>query len=175
MNRRELAKAVAAHTELDPKVVAQVIQGTTDVITAAVAKGEPVTITGFAKFSKRKSAARMGRNPQTGEQIRIKASTKAKITPLKGYKDAVLNPKEAPKLERGILGADGTLGPKANETGTRRSTTATKSSAPAKKAPAKRAPAKKAAAAKKASAKKASAKRTGTKKAATRKSAAKRA
>jgi DNA-binding protein HU-beta len=102
MNRRELVKAVAAQTGLDTKAVDTALKGFTDVTTAVVAKGEPVSITGFAKFSKRETAARMGRNPATGEQIRIKASKKARITPLKGFKEAVLKPSTAPKLERGV-------------------------------------------------------------------------
>ncbi len=76
MNRRDLVKAIAAHTEVDAKTVDAVLKGFTDVTTAVVSKGEPVAITGFAKFSKVERAARMGRNPATGEQIQIKASKK---------------------------------------------------------------------------------------------------
>ena len=43
----------------------------------------------------------MGRNPATGEQIRIKASKKARITPVKAFKDAVMAPSGAPKLKKG--------------------------------------------------------------------------
>jgi len=73
------------------------------VVTAVVAKGEPVAITGFAKFAKVERAARMGRNPATGEAIKIKASKKARITPLKGFKDAVMTPSQAPKLNKGVF------------------------------------------------------------------------
>lgn len=92
MNRRELVAAIAEHTGEDKKAVDKIVAGFTDVVTATVASGDPVAITGFAKFSKVERAARMGRNPATGEAIQIKASTKAKITPLKGFKDAVLAP-----------------------------------------------------------------------------------
>jgi DNA-binding protein HU-beta len=102
MNRRELVQAVAAHSGVDAKQVDQVLRGFTDVVTAVVSKGEPVGITGFAKFSKVERAARTGRNPQTGETIKIKASKKARITPLKGFKDAVLTPSTAPKLAKGV-------------------------------------------------------------------------
>ena len=44
----------------------------------------------------------MGRNPATGEAIKIKASKKARITPLKGFKDAVMTPTQAPKLNKGV-------------------------------------------------------------------------
>jgi DNA-binding protein HU-beta len=61
-----------------------VLRGFTDVVCATVAKGDPVVITGFAKFAKIQTKGRMGRNPATGEAIKIKASKKARITPLKG-------------------------------------------------------------------------------------------
>jgi DNA-binding protein HU-beta len=98
MKKRELAIAVANHVDVDPKVAARVIDGTIEVILATVAKGEDVTLTGFAKLSKVKRAARVGRNPQTGEPVRIKAKTVAKITPLKGFKDVVLGVGPAPKI-----------------------------------------------------------------------------
>ena len=150
MNRRELVNAVAAHSELEPKQVDAVVRSFTEVVTAVVAKGEPVSISGFAKFAKVERAARMGRNPQTGEPVKIKASKKARITPLKGFKDAVMTPSQAPKLAKGVW-------PPAPA--------GAKKAAPAKKAAAaKSAPAKKAAPAK-ASAKKAPAKRAADKQA----------
>ena len=102
MNRRELITAVAAHTGLDPKQVGTVLTGFTEVVTAVVAKGEPVAIPGFAKFAKVERPARMARNPATGEAIRVKASKKARITPLKSFKDAVMTPRQAPKLGKGV-------------------------------------------------------------------------
>lgn len=101
MNRRELVKAVAHHTDRDRKDVDEVLRGFTDVVTTVVAKGEPVSISGFAKFQKVDRPARMGRNPQTGEPVKIKASKKPRITPLKGFKDSVIKPSQAPKLSRG--------------------------------------------------------------------------
>ncbi len=152
MNRRELVNAVAAHGELDAKQVDATLRATTDVITAVVAKGEPVAISGFAKFAKVERAARMGRNPATGEPVKIKASKKARITPLKAFKDAVMTPSQAPKLAKGVWspsGAGGTKKAAASKTAgapagavgagkaTGRKATATK--APAKKTAAKRA------------------------------------
>jgi DNA-binding protein HU-beta len=101
VNRRDLVLAVANHTGKDRKEVDEVLKGFTDVVTAVVAKGEPVAISGFAKFVKVDRPARMGRNPQTGQPVKIKASKKARITPLKGFKDAVMSPSQAPKLTRG--------------------------------------------------------------------------
>jgi hypothetical protein len=60
---------------------------------------EPVEADAVVPFER---AARTGRNPQTGEAIKIKASKKARITPLKGFKDAVLTPSQAPKLAKGV-------------------------------------------------------------------------
>ena len=127
MNRRDLVNAVAVHTGKERKEVDEVLKGFTDVVTAVVAKGEPVAISGFAKFVKVDRPARMGRNPQTGQPVRIKASKKARITPLKGFKDAVLTPSLAPKLASGIW-------PPA----AKKAAPARKAAAPARKAPAKR-------------------------------------
>ncbi len=102
MNRRELVKVVAAHGDLDAKQVDATLRSLTEVVTAVVAKGEPVNISGFAKFARVERPARAGRNPATGETIRIKASKKARITPLKGFKDAVMTPRQAPKLARAV-------------------------------------------------------------------------
>jgi DNA-binding protein HU-beta len=100
MRKRDLAQAVAAHTDVDPRVAATVIDVTLEVILATVASGEDVALTGFAKFSKVKRPARMARNPATGESVRVKAKTVAKITPLKGFKDVVLGVAPAPKLTK---------------------------------------------------------------------------
>ncbi|GAC1317383.1 MAG: hypothetical protein NVSMB12_15200 [Acidimicrobiales bacterium] len=130
LNRRELVKAVAAQTELDAKAVDATLKGLTDVITAVNAKGEPVAISGFAKFARVDRAARMGRNPATGAPVKIKASKKVRITALKGYKDAVMAPATAPKLNKGVWPPAPVAAP------------AKKAAAPAKRAPAKAAPAK---------------------------------
>jgi len=66
------------------------------------AKGEQVTISGFAKFARVDRPARMARNPATGAPVKVKASKKAKITPLKGFKDAVMSASAAPKLAKSV-------------------------------------------------------------------------
>ena len=98
MNRRELVDAAASHTDIDKKTVDAVLHGITDVILATVASGDPVAIAGFCKFAKVQSAARQGRNPATGATIQIPAKTKARITPLKGFKDVVMGATDAPKI-----------------------------------------------------------------------------
>jgi DNA-binding protein HU-beta len=165
MNKRELARAVAVHADVELKTVVNVIDGFTDVVTAVVSKGETVSIPGFAKFVKVDRPARMGRNPATGEAIRIKASKKARITPVKAFKDAVLAPAKAPKLKKGafptedaaVVAAGKSTAPVAARVPVRK--------APAKKAPAKRAPAKKAPAKRATAKRKAPAKRAPARKA----------
>jgi DNA-binding protein HU-beta len=157
MNKRELAKAVAVQSDIDLKTVNVVLDGFTDVVTTVVSKGEPVAITGFAKFAKVERAARWGRNPATGERIRIKASKKARITPVKAFKEAVMAPSGAPKLKAGAYPT--------NEAAVKAAGAV--ADAPTGRAPARRAPAKKTASARRPSAKKtAGARRAPAKKAA---------
>ena len=151
MNRRELIRAVAAHTADDVRHVESVLSGVTDVITAVVAKGEPVTIQGFAKYAKVERAARMGRNPRTGEAIRIKASKRVRITPMKTFKDTVMAPSHAPRLARGVYPTSPDL--LATQAGERRAESSGTAKPAAKKATAAKTAAKTAApAAKKATA-----------------------
>ncbi len=89
MNRRELVTAVAAHSGTETKVVDAVLRGFTDVVTATVSKGDPVVLTGFAKFAKIQTKARMGRNPATGEAIKIKASKRVAFRAAKELKEAI--------------------------------------------------------------------------------------
>lgn len=179
MNRRDLVQAVSTQTGVERKDVDSVLKGFTDVVTAVVSKGEAVSISGFAKFVKVDRPARMGRNPQTQQPVRIKASKKARITPLKGFKDAVVKTSLAPRLERGVW-PPAPAKAAAKKTTTAAKTTATKSAAKkttaratAKKAPARKTAAKKTTA-KKAPAKKAPARKTAPRKTATRKTAARR-
>ena len=98
MKKRALIHAVAIHTDGDNRTAAKLVEGTIDVILANVAKGEIVNISGFAKFAKIKRPARMARNPATGEPVKVKAKTVAKITALKGFKDIALGVSPAPKV-----------------------------------------------------------------------------
>jgi DNA-binding protein HU-beta len=150
LNRRELVLALAERTDTDRRTADATLAALVDIITETVAKGEPVAISGFAKFARVDRAARMGRNPQTGEAIRIKASRRVRITALKAFKDAAISGKVPAKKA------------------------AAKKAAPAKRAPAKKAPAKKAAPAKRAPAKKAPAKKAPAKKAPAKKATTRR-
>ena len=146
MNRRELVQATAAHGGLDTKTVDQTLRAMTEVITAVNAKGEPVAISGFAKFARVDRAARMARNPATGEPVKVKASRKAKITALKAYKDGVMSQAAAPKLAKGVWPPAPAAKPSAKKAAAKKApakaSRAPKKSAPAKsakKAPTKRA------------------------------------
>ena len=147
MNRKELVSAVAAHTGLEPRDVDKAMKGMTEVIEAVAAKGEQVTISGFAKFARVDRPARMARNPATGEPVKVKASKKAKITPLKGFKDSVMTASAAPKLAKGVWppapkAATSAKAAPAKKSAPAKATTAakaTKASAAPKKAPAKKA------------------------------------
>jgi len=202
MNRRELIRAVAAHTGENVKQVEAVVSGMTDVVTAVVAKGETVTVQGFVKFSKTSRPARVGRNPRTGEPIKIKAKTLAKATAMKSFKDTVMAPSKAPRLARGVWPTSpellarqaeerkaasssngdrsSTLTPAVRGVAKKRSATAAprkaagrKTGTTAKKAPAKKASVKKAAA--KATTRRAPATKASVKKAAVKKAAVRKA
>jgi DNA-binding protein HU-beta len=163
MNRRDLVKAVTAHTGLEGRQVDEALKGFQEVVTAVVSKGEAVSISGFAKFAKVERAARMGRNPATGEPIRIKASKKARITPMKAFKDAVMSPGMAPKLARGVWPLEGGAAPAKKAAPARKAATAKKTTA--RKAPARRAPIRKAAAVRKTTVKKTTARKAPARKA----------
>lgn len=89
MNKQELIDAVAAQTSAGKAMIGQTLSAVLEVIKGAVAKGDSVQLIGFGSFSSGKRAARQGRNPKTGENIRIAASKTVKFTAGKAFKDAV--------------------------------------------------------------------------------------
>jgi DNA-binding protein HU-beta len=165
MNRRDLVQAVSTQSGVERRDVDSVLKSFTDVVTAVVSKGEPVSISGFAKFVKVDRPARMGRNPQTQEPVRIKASKKARITPLKGFKDAVVKTSLAPKLERGVWPP---APPGAKKSAASSSAKKSSAAGSAKKSTAKKSTAKKS------TAKKSTTKRATTRKAPARKTTARK-
>ena len=166
MNKSELIDAIAAHTTVaDKKTAAAVLEATLSEIQSAVTKGDKVSLTGFGVFERRARAARMARNPRTGEAVKVKKTTVPAFRPGAGFKETV---------------ATGKATAPAKKTAAAKKTTAkaTAKAAPAKKtaakAPAKKAPAKKTTA--KAATKAAPAKKTVTAKASpAKKTAAKKA
>ncbi|MBR1616983.1 HU family DNA-binding protein [bacterium] len=89
MNKEELVKAVAASAKLSQKDTAEIISATIDTIQKTVSKGKKVTLVGFGTFEPRKRAARVGRNPQTGKEIKIAAKTVPAFTAGKKFKELV--------------------------------------------------------------------------------------
>ena len=157
VNRKELVTELAERAELEKKKADEVLQHVVEIITQMVAKGEQIAIPGFAKFARVDRKARMGRNPATGETIKIKASRKARITPLKAFKEAVLTGKVPATKVVKAAPKKAAAKPAAKKATAKKAKPAAKKTA-AKKTTAKKAPAKKATA-RKATAKKATAKR----------------
>ena len=75
MNKTQLIDALAARYAGNRKAAAQALDAVLDTITTTVAKGDKVTIPGFGTFEPRERSARTGRNPQTGAEIQIAATT----------------------------------------------------------------------------------------------------
>lgn len=96
VNRSQLLNEYAERNELTRKEADALLTSLTDLITATVASGEDVAISGFAKFRRIDRPARMARNPATGEMVKVAAKRVARITPLKAFKDAVLSGKKPP-------------------------------------------------------------------------------
>ena len=89
MNKTDLIDAVAKESGASRAETARVIEGFTTVVGKALKKGDEVALTGFGKFSVAKRGARKGRNPQTGETLKIKASKSPKFTAGAGLKSTV--------------------------------------------------------------------------------------
>ena len=89
MNKGELIDAVAAAAGLSRADATKAVDGVLDNVTRALAGGDSVSLVGFGTFSVKARAARMGRNPRTGEAIQIKASNVPGFKAGKALKDAV--------------------------------------------------------------------------------------
>jgi len=147
MTKNELARELAEELELPRRQVVEIIETILARITDVLKSGDKVQLAPFGLFRIRDRAARMARNPMTGEPVKVPAKRVMKFVPGKALKEAV-----------------------ASKGGARRAPAAKKSSAkkaPARKAVAKKAPAKKAPA-RKAAAKKAPARKTAARKKARR-------
>lgn len=89
MNKTRLIEAVASETGLSKKDADAAVAAVFDEITKALKSGEKVQMIGFGTFEVRQRAARKARNPQTGEEIEIKASKVPAFKAGKALKDAV--------------------------------------------------------------------------------------
>jgi DNA-binding protein HU-beta len=89
MNKSELIDAVAKQAGLSKVDGGRAVDALIDTVQATLQKGDEVAITGFGKFSVINRGARTGRNPATGETIKIKASKSPKFAPGATLKQAV--------------------------------------------------------------------------------------
>jgi DNA-binding protein HU-beta len=192
VNKAELIDTLTEKLGSDRRHATAAVENFVDTVVRAVQKGESVTITGFGVFEQRRRAARVARNPRTGETVKVKPTSVPAFRPGAQFKAVVSGaqklPSEGPAVKRGVVASGGAK--KAAKKAPAKKAAAkkvvkkapAKKAAPAKKTAAKKAPAKKAAtkrtttAAKKAPAKKAATKRTTTaaKKAPAKKAATKR-
>ncbi|RTL11771.1 MAG: HU family DNA-binding protein [Neisseriaceae bacterium] len=90
MNKKELIQAIGEKSSLTQKDVTNIVECFMETVVEQLAKHENVKLTGFGSFEVATRAARMGRNPKTGEIIEIPASIAPKFKPGKVLKDAVL-------------------------------------------------------------------------------------
>ncbi|MEU1982372.1 HU family DNA-binding protein [Nocardia sp. NPDC019395] len=188
MNKAELIDVLTEKLGTDRRTATAAVEHVVDTIVRAVHKGQSVTITGFGVFEQRKRAARVARNPRTGETVKVKPTSVPAFRPGAQFKAVIAGKQKlaatGPAVKRGVNAPVAAKKSTAKKT-TAKKTTAKKSAtkAPAKstarktatKAPAKSTAAKKAAtkaAARKTTAKKAPAKKT-TAKATAKKTTAK--
>ncbi|HUT69321.1 MAG TPA: HU family DNA-binding protein [Desulfatiglandales bacterium] len=89
MNKGELIEAVAMDVSVSKTVAGKVLDSTIDAMMGALGKGDRITLVGFGTFSVSTRKARSGRNPKTGEPIKIPASKTVKFKPGSAFKQAV--------------------------------------------------------------------------------------
>ncbi len=156
MNKAELIDVLTEKLGSDRRHATAAVENVVDTIVRAVHKGDSVTITGFGVFEQRRRAARVARNPRTGETVKVKPTSVPAFRPGAQFKAVVSGaqrlPSEGPAVKRGVVAGGAKKSPAKKATKSTAKKAAKK--APARKAVAKKAPAKKAAA-KRAPAKKA--------------------
>lgn len=104
MNKTELIQKVAATTGVKKSDVEKALNATMDAIKEANKKGETVQLIGFGSFSVGSRKARTGKNPLTGEKIKIAACKYPKFRPGQAFKDAVNKKKVAkPEVKKAVV------------------------------------------------------------------------
>ncbi|HEY9826092.1 MAG TPA: HU family DNA-binding protein [Stenomitos sp.] len=89
MNKGELVDAIAAKVDVTKKDADAILSAALEIIVEAVSAGDKVTLVGFGSFEKRERAAREGRNPKTGEPLKIAATSTPGFTAGKAFKEKV--------------------------------------------------------------------------------------
>lgn len=87
MNKSELVEHIAHQSDISKAAAARALESIVDAIKKTLKKGGTVSLVGFGTFAAGKRAARTGRNPRTGEAIKIKAAKVPKFRPGKALKD----------------------------------------------------------------------------------------
>lgn len=164
MNKAELIDVLTEKLGTDRRTATAAVEHIVDTIVRAVNKGQSVTITGFGVFEQRKRAARVARNPRTGETVKVKPTSVPAFRPGAQFK-AIISGKQkiaaaGPAVKRGVAAPVSGAAKKAAAKKTTAKKTAAKKTTAKKAAPAKKATAAKKAPAKKATATKATAKKT---------------
>ena len=98
MNKAQLVEALAERLGEDKKRASASVEALLDVVYRAVQKGEKVAITGFGVFEKRDRAARIARNPATGEKVRVKKTSVPAFRAGQEFKNVVSGAKKLPKV-----------------------------------------------------------------------------
>ena len=91
MNKEELVQEIAKKASVTQKEAAEVLAALIETVQKTVSKGKKVTLVGFGTFEARKRAARTGRNPQTGDTIKIEAKKVPAFSAGKKFKEMVNN------------------------------------------------------------------------------------
>ena len=100
MTKAELVAKIAEGAELTKVQAEKALNSFIAATTAALKAGDKITLIGFGTFSAVTRAARIGRNPQTGKELKIAAKTNGKFAPAKALKDLKAKPvKAAPKAK----------------------------------------------------------------------------
>ena len=89
MNKTELVEHIAKATDTSKAAASRSLDAMVDAVRKTLKKGGTVSLVGFGTFAVGKRAARTGRNPRTGDTIKIKAAKVPKFRPGKGLKDAI--------------------------------------------------------------------------------------
>jgi DNA-binding protein HU-beta len=97
MNKSELIDVAATEADISKAAAGRALDAILAAVVKSVAKGDSVTLVGFGTFKSSKRAARTGRNPQTGKEIKIAATTVPRFTAGAGFKAAVAGKKAAKK------------------------------------------------------------------------------
>ena len=100
MNKSELIAALAEKTEFSKKDAEKALNAFVDVTSGSLAKGEKVQLIGFGTFDVKKRPARTARNPRTGEEIKIEASTAPSFKPGLALKAKVNIPEKKSKAKK---------------------------------------------------------------------------